>query len=1448
MQLYRSFGFKPILLLMLFAGSCVYSFASVRPSVQPPEPGIKLIENKGQWPAEVLFKANIPGGDVFVTASGLVYQFIDEQALHALSHDAAPNPIVKGHTYKMTFASANATIVIDKQIPSYENYNYFIGDDAQSWASGCKAYQKVVLQNIYAGIDAELVAQSDYLKLNFIVHPYANPYQIQLAYEGMDKLSLKNQSLMIQTTVATVKEDKPLAFQGESPVSCAYTLTDKQVQFVLGEYAVDQPLVIDPEIIFGTYSGSVADNFGFTGTYDEAGNGFAAGTVFSSGFPTTTGAFQLTFAGGTGSARDIGVLKFSADGKQLLYATYLGGSNNEQPHSLICNAAGELYILGTTQSTNFPTSAGAFDRTHNGANDIIVAKLSANGQQLLASTFWGGTDDDGLNGSVAGLNSYHNYNPLTYNYGDFYRGEIILDQNNQVYIASTTQSSPLEGYPLLGAFQNTFGGGTHDGIIFSLNSNLTAINFSTYLGGSGVDALYGLRFDSQHNLIVCGGTQSSNLPSVQNPTFAYHGSIDGFVAKLNTSFTLQKLIYLGTSFYDQTYFLDLDGFDNIYVTGQTLGAYPVKGSVYQNTAGKQFISIINPSMDTLLYSTVIGDGSAEVNFSPSAFMVDQCGKVYLSGWGGGANNQFNNSTGTTNGLTVTPDAFQSTTDGSDFYLIILSENLASLKYATFMGGRFSADHVDGGTSRFDKQGMVYQSICAGCGGYSDLPVTPGCYSPTNNGKRPGSNAGGCNNALIKFSADPYDFPPLVRDTFLTVIATDTLSYGFHITNPIGDSLIISFSGAVLATTNPPLITQVNNGKTADVAIKWFTQCENASSDTFVITVETQSNGCFGFRAETAVIKILVKFPPAIIPPFPNCLKTINDSTIRISWTETTYGRYFKKLEVYKSISGSPFIYLGQSLNESDTIFVDNHAIDHLTTNICYYFVGTNICDSVSAFPSKYVCSLYPYDSADHLFEAPNDTLVYLTATDTLDFTFTAETINPSDSIFITASGNVFQTNRVLSTFHQPKLNRSDFHLVWKSSCDDLDLTDTLTVRFLIRDNQCPQSRTKQTQLKIIVLPPPLYNPPIMKCTRNTGKDGVLVRWGQLAIPNKRYFSRYVLIRKNPDGSLTELAGSSSDTAFSFIDNNATDNNSVNYCYAVYAVNVCAKAGDTSNFVCTVAKTTTEPDPLYIYTTTVVNNDYINVQWAKSGANDFLKYQVFKEDVAGTNGYVLIHESTDKNDTTVNDQAADVHHFVYCYEIKQVNDCGASNSGAYHACSILLKGESNPFEHSLNWNDYDFWKNGLDHYSLLRTQPNLPEEEINRFAYKNTHAVDDNLNIENGLYHYTIRAKELNSPYTSISNTVELIQAPLLHVPNVFTANGDGLNDVWKPVPAFVKDYTLKIYNRWGQLVFETNDQKQPFTGAFSGTPTTSDVFVYLITYTGWDGSSQQVKGNLTQLK
>jgi len=181
--------------------------------------------------------------------------------------------------------------------------------------------------------------------------------------------------------------------------------------------------------------------------------------------------------------------------------------------------------------------------------------------------------------------------------------------------------------------------------------------------------------------------------------------------------------------------------------GQTLGDYPVSSGVYKNQNGRQFIHKLNSTLSTSIFSTVFGSGRGNLDISPSAFLVDNCQRIYVAGWGGGTN-QVAYGNGSTDGLPISTDALQKATDGKDFYLLQLGTNASELLYGTFYGGvqnNTSGEHVDGGTSRFDKRGLVYQAVCGGCGRSCNFPIPAGAnyFSTTN----PSPN---CNNAAFKF--------------------------------------------------------------------------------------------------------------------------------------------------------------------------------------------------------------------------------------------------------------------------------------------------------------------------------------------------------------------------------------------------------------------------------------------------------------------------------------------------------------------------------------------------------------------------------------------------------------------------------------------------------------------------------------------------------------------------
>lgn len=718
-------------------------------------PVARFTGNKGQWPASVAYRCMVPGGALFVERKALTYVLhsggAQEHHGHAGHEVATP---AHAHAFRVSFAGASQALPSGREQQAGHE-NFFLGRDPTAWGTGCAVYGEVGLAGLWPGIDLRMDG-SQGLKYDFLVAAGADASVIRLVFQGQDDLRLRDGRLIVRTTAGTVIEEAPVAWQdgpqGRVGVRCSYVLEGNEVGFVFPEgYDHALPLVVDPVLTFGSYSGSTADNFGFTATYDATGHLYGGGIVFGVGYPSTLGALDPDFNGGT---IDIGISKYTPDGSSLVWSTYIGGQGNESPHSLVVDDNDELYLLASTGSDDFPVTAGAFDESFNGGTgilssggwaglaggygyghaagtDIAVVHFSSDATSLIAATYVGGSGNDGVN----------NVLPLSHNYGDHFRGEIALDGNQQPVVATSTQSTDM---PIsTDAPQAVFGGGVQDAYLFRMDPALASIE-ATYYGGAGDDSGYGVQFDTNGQVFATGGTTGTDLPMAGNPLQpAGSGGADAWVACWNSGLTqLVACTYLGTTAYDQGYFVQVDLADKIYVVGQSHGAFPVSAGVYNNPGSAQFIQKLSNDLSTSEWSTVIGNGQGDEDISPSAFLVSNCGQIYFSGWGGFVNGLAQASTSTTVGLPITTDAFQSNTDGSDFYLMVLNPDASSLNYATYFGGS-SGEHVDGGTSRFDKDGTVYQAVCAGCGNQDDFPTTPGAWSNTN-------NSFNCNLGVFKF--------------------------------------------------------------------------------------------------------------------------------------------------------------------------------------------------------------------------------------------------------------------------------------------------------------------------------------------------------------------------------------------------------------------------------------------------------------------------------------------------------------------------------------------------------------------------------------------------------------------------------------------------------------------------------------------------------------------------
>lgn len=724
---------------------------------------IEFIENKGQWDNRIKYMGDVPAGSFFIRADGFTILQHNQQDLETMreivhGHTRAKDPKAKqqltlrSHAYNVDFigSSDKYEIIPDKIISTYNNY--FLGNDPSKWASNCRIYQAVTLKNVYPNIDVRYYTENGQMKYDIIAKPGADISRIAMRYTGTEKLEVKNKELVIGTSVGNVKELDPYTYQFENgqrkQVSAKYVVKGNEVRFDVKNYNRNETIIIDPTLIFSSFSGSTASNWGYTATFGPDGSMYGGGIILPpAGVFPSPGAFQTVYggSGGTGTTSDMGIIKLSPNGSNRLYATYVGGSGNEQPHSLIVDGAGNLVIVGRTNSSNYPTTGSGLIGP-GGQYDIVVTKLNASGTALIGSKKIGGSGNDGVN-----ITEDRSYTSLQQNYGDDGRSEVILDGGNNIYVASCTRSAD---FPATGGAFQTASGGTQDGVVLKIDASVTGLSFASYLGGSSNDAAYVLSLAANGNIYVAGGTASSDFPGNKAGTIgsSFQGNIDGFVAVItNNGASLVRSTYIGTSAIDQVFGVQFDKLGFPYITGQTRGTWPIINAVYNNGASPQFIAKLQPDLSAYVYSTTFGRPASMPNISPVAFLVDQCENVYVSGWGGDidpGNNPFQTS-GTFN-MPITADAYQSAQDGSDFYFFVLKKNATEQLYGSYFGvtnPNALPDHVDGGTSRFDRQGVIYQAVCGNCGGVGVFPTTPGAWSP-NNGA---ASIGGCNLAMIKMS-------------------------------------------------------------------------------------------------------------------------------------------------------------------------------------------------------------------------------------------------------------------------------------------------------------------------------------------------------------------------------------------------------------------------------------------------------------------------------------------------------------------------------------------------------------------------------------------------------------------------------------------------------------------------------------------------------------------------
>jgi len=664
---------------------------------------IPFIENKGQIKdGNVKYYAKTLGGTLFITKDG--------EMVYSLPKFEKENE-TKGWVIKESFVGSSVSQVTGEG-KAITKVNYFKGNDPAEWKRDISTYRLVSLGEIYEGIEVNLKTYGNNVEKLFYVKSGTDPERIGVKLEGCEGLKVnQNGELEVETGLGVVKFTKPVGYQEEDGkrmyVEVTYTVKGDEYGFKVGDYDRTKELVIDP-LLTSTFLGGGDRDCATSIALDSNGNVYVAGYTVSTDFPTTSGAYDTTYNGGG----DTFISKFDSNLENLLASTFLGGYGVAEAYSITIDNDGNVYVAGVTYSLDFPTTHGAYQTTYRNG-EIFISKLDSNLENLLASTLLGGDNSDQAyfiiidsigNVYVAGVTESSNFPTTsgaydkTYSYWDAFvskldnnlenllastflggssvdtANSIIIDNSGDICVAGWTKSSD---YPTTPIAYDRIHNGNRDAFVSKLDSNLQNLLASTFFGGASDDFANSISTANDENVYVTGDTYSPDFPTTPGAyDTSWNGGKDVFVLKFDSNLqNLSASTFLGGSHDDNTnnlYHLPIItkmivSSGNVYVAGETYSSdFPTTLDAYDtihNGNRDAFISKLDSNLQNLLASTFLGGSNDE---SATSISIVSSGNVYVTG--GTYSSDF----------PTTPDAYDTIHNGNrDAFISKLDSDLSA---------------------------------------------------------------------------------------------------------------------------------------------------------------------------------------------------------------------------------------------------------------------------------------------------------------------------------------------------------------------------------------------------------------------------------------------------------------------------------------------------------------------------------------------------------------------------------------------------------------------------------------------------------------------------------------------------------------------------------------------------------------------------------------------------
>jgi hypothetical protein len=632
-------------------------------------------------------------------------------------------------TARVEFAGANPNVRIEGLDPASASVNFIAGSDPARWRTNLHGFARVRYRNLYPGIDLIYYGERQrHLEYDLVVAPGADPAQVHLRVFSAQPAFLDHDgNLRFDGASGRMSLMHPVLYQdsvaGKHTIAGSFVqLAKNEFGFAPGTYDRTRPLVIDPTIklLYATYAGGIHNDEAFDLTLDSSGNTYITGWSASQDFPVTGNAYQQTRQNIGSYVYDVVVMKFSSSGT-LIFSTFLGGAQNDQGNGIRVDTSGQIFLAGTTNSSDFPVTSNAFQKTWGGGNDAFFSVLSNDGSQLIYSTYLGGSGDEGIN-------------------------RLIQGANDSFYVGGGASAA---GLPVTtGAYQTAVTGadtGFIANLVFTLaNAQPLAIPALTFIGGSSSQegGFNDMALDAAGNVYATGITTSQNWPTTANAyqtasSFTLSGgcynsaSPNSIGTVVEFSANLKTLIYssvLGGKTEDQNGYpvcnqfgraIHPDGKGNVWVIG-TVGMqdFPTTSNAISRTLNNNgsagvdiFVAELTPgaSSTTLTYGSYLG--GSQLDYGARAAW-DSSGDIWIT-----ATSQSTDFPGMVQGTSLQP----TNAGGYDTVITELQPDGSKILYATYLGGSGDEDANSGrGTIALDANNNVYLT---GGTGSTNYPVT-----------------------------------------------------------------------------------------------------------------------------------------------------------------------------------------------------------------------------------------------------------------------------------------------------------------------------------------------------------------------------------------------------------------------------------------------------------------------------------------------------------------------------------------------------------------------------------------------------------------------------------------------------------------------------------------------------------------------------------------------------